>query len=337
MPKATIGWMIGHFEPLHQGHIRIIQHAIGLVEQLHIVILEHPDPNPDYPVTLADKVRWMQRAFNFFPFVHIHSHAAPNPDADHSDAQTTLHDIRNACGISDKAVLISDESHLWQLHLPPERIIALPLHDAYQSDAIHRDPVRYWSLIHPTARRNYTRTIAVVGGESSGKTTLVHKLANYFLTDYVLEQGRLYIDYDLGGSELALQYSDYQRIAIDHAKAVNLAMEAPKAPVMVIDTDFVTTQAFCMTYEDRRDPVVDTFIDQIRFDHTLLLANNTVWVDDGLRSLGNDQARKAFQNTLRGLYEAFSIPVHEISERSYQARYEQAVEYIKKNIYKHQQ
>lgn len=333
MTHTHTGWMIGHFEPLHQGHVRIIQHAIGLVEQLHIVILEHPDPNPDYPVTLADKVRWMQRAFNYFPFIHIHSHPTANINPEKEDAQLILQTIRSACGISDKARLISDESHAWSYHLPAERLIALPLHNEYDSNAIHRDPVRYWPLIHPTARRDYTRTIAVVGGESSGKTTLVHKLANYFLADYVLEQGRLYVDYDLGGSELALQFSDYQRIAIDHAKAINQAMEAPKAPVMIVDTDFVTTQAFCLTYENRRDPVVDTFIDQIRFDHTLLLANNTVWVDDGLRSLGNEKAREAFQNTLHSIFREYAIPIHEIRERSYQARYEQAVQYIEKHIY----
>ena len=161
MTHTHTGWMIGHFEPLHQGHVRIIQHAIGLVEQLHIVILEHPDPNPDYPVTLADKVRWMQRAFNYFPFIHIHSHPTANIDPEKEDAQLILQTIRSACGISDKARLISDESHAWSYHLPAERLIALPLHNEYDSNAIHRDPVRYWPLIHPTARRDYTRTIAV--------------------------------------------------------------------------------------------------------------------------------------------------------------------------------
>lgn len=333
MSHTPIGWMIGHFEPLHQGHVRIIQHAISLVEQLHIVILEHPKPNPDYPVTLADKVRWMQRAFNYFPFIRIHSHPSPNPDPNQKGAKIILQTIKSACGIPENACFISDESHAWRHHVPAERLIALPLHNDYNSEAIHNNPVRYWPLIHPTARRDYTRTIAVVGGESSGKTTLVHKLANYFLADYVLEQGRLYVDYDLGGSELALQFSDYQRIAIDHAKAINHAMEAPKAPVMIVDTDFVTTQAFCLTYENRRDPTVATFIDQMRFDHTLLLANNTVWVDDGLRSLGSDRAREAFQKLLHSLYRENAIAVHDIREHSYQARYEQAVRYIEEKIY----
>lgn len=333
MPKAATGWIIGHFEPLHQGHIRLIQHAIGLVEHLHIVILEHPNPNPHYRVTLEDKARWLQKAFYDFDFIHLHTHPIINIDPDSPDAQSRLQHLRIACGISEKAKLISDESHPWSRHIPENRFIALPRHDAFDTDAIHQDPVHHWLLIHPTARRDYTRTIAVVGGESSGKTILVKKLANYFLADYVLEQGRLYVDYDLGGSELALQYSDFQRVAIDHAKAINLALEYPKAPVSIIDTDFVTTQAFCLTYEKKRDPLVDAFIREMRFHHTLLLANNTVWVDDGMRSLGTEQARKAFQNCLKNLYHEADINCYEINERSYQARYEQAVKYINTHIY----
>ena len=41
----------------------------------------------------------------------------------------------------------------------------------------------------------------------------------------------------------------------------------------------------------------------------------------------------AFQNTLHSIFREYAIPIHEIRERSYQARYEQAVQYIEKHIY----
>lgn len=333
MSHTNTGWMIGHFEPLHRGHVRLIQHAVGLVDKLHIVILEHPSPKPEYEVTLQDKARWMQRAFNMFDFIEIHTYAMPNLDPDQPDAQAKLQRLRMDLGISDKAKLISDETHTWRLHLPSDRFIALPRHQEFDTDKIHHDPVHHWLDIHPTARREYTKTIAVVGGESSGKTTLVYKLANYFLADYVLEQGRHYVDYALGGSELALQFSDYHRISQDHAKAVDLALEDPTAPVTIIDTDFVTTQAFCMTYEGQRDPMTAAYIDNMRFHHTLLLSNNTVWVDDGLRTLGNEDSRSRFQNLLKQLYQEHQIPVCEISDHSYQTRYQRAVDYITQHIY----
>lgn len=333
MTHINTGWIIGHFEPLHRGHVRLIQHAVGLVDKLHIVILEHPNPKQHYEVTLEDKARWMLRTFNQFDFIQIHTYAMPNIDPDQPDAQAKLYQLREALGISEKAKLISDETHTWRHHLPSDRFIALPRHDSYDTDAIHHDPVHHWLDIHPTARREYTKTIAIVGGESSGKTTLVYKLANYFLADYVLEQGRHYIDYALGGSELALQFSDYQRISQDHAKAVDAALEDPTAPVTIIDTDFVTTQAFCQTYEGKRDPMTAAYTENMRFDHTILLANNTVWVDDGLRTLGSEASRKNFQNLLKQLYQEHRIPIYEITASGYQERYRLAVQYITDHIY----
>ncbi len=334
---TTTGWIIGHFEPLHRGHVRLIQHAVGLVEKLHIVILEHPSPKKDYEVTLADKARWMQRAFNQFDFIDIHTYPMANIDPDQTNAQEKLYRLRNALGISEKAKLISDETHTWRHHLPSRRFIALPRHDEYDTDSIHHDPVHHWLDIHPTARSEYSKTIAIVGGESAGKTTLVYKLANYFLADYVLEQGRRYVDYALGGNQLALQFSDYQRIFQAHAKAVDTALEDPKAPVTIIDTDFVTTQAFCETYENRRDPIGEAFIDNLRFDHTLLLSNNTVWIDDGMRVLGDAKARNAFQALLLQLYREHDIAVYKIEDPSYQERYRLAVQYIRDHIYRHKE
>ena len=170
MNKPTTGWIIGHFEPLHQGHIKLIQHAVGLVNQLHIVILRHPNPNPAYPVTLQDKARWLQRAFRAFDFVELHTHDSDNIDPSATDAQAKLKALREACGISAKARLISDASHPWREHLPPERLILLPRHDRYDTDSIHNDPVNHWHYIHPTARRRGApATVPVTGrGRAEG-------------------------------------------------------------------------------------------------------------------------------------------------------------------------
>ncbi len=61
---------------------------------------------------------------------------------------------------------------------------------------------------------------------------------------------------------------------------------------IIIDTDFVTTQAFCKKYEGREHPFVQALIDEYRFDLVILLENNTPWVADGLRSLGSSVDRK---------------------------------------------
>lgn len=82
------------------------------------------------------------------------------------------------------------------------QVVTTTLQPEFDSYAIAREPVAHWSAIHPEARANYTKTVAIVGGESSGKTTLVHKLANYYGASFALEMGRLYVGTDLGGSEV---------------------------------------------------------------------------------------------------------------------------------------
>jgi HTH-type transcriptional repressor of NAD biosynthesis genes len=74
---------------------------------------------------------------------------------------------------------------------------------------------------------------------------------------------------------MALQYSDYDKIALGHAQYIDFRKYAK---VAFIDTDFVTTQAF--KYEGREHPFVQALIDEYRFDLVILLENNTPWVAD---------------------------------------------------------
>ena len=71
------------------------------------------------------------------------------------------------------------------------------------------------------------RTVAILGGESSGKSTLVNKLANIFNTTSAWEYGRDYVFSHLGGDEMALQYSDYDKIAWDKRNTLILLLSTP--------------------------------------------------------------------------------------------------------------
>src|SRR5690606_32025629 len=103
------------------------------------------------------------------------------------------------------------------------------------------NPFRYWDYIPTEVKPFFVRTVAILGGESSGKSTLVNKLANIFNTTSEWEYGRDYVFSHLGGDEMALQYSDYDKIALGHAQYIDFAVKYANK-VAFIDTDFVTTQ-----------------------------------------------------------------------------------------------
>lgn len=340
------GLMIGHFEPLHLGQMRSILAAAGQAKQLHIVITTHPAPHPDFDITLQDKARWLQMACADLPFIDIHttdeialplhesfSHLTIDIDA----TNVKLLRLTDALGLPKETVLFVADNHPLaqsstqaQLIMP---VVTTPLQPDFNSYDIALDPIAHWSAIHPQARGDYTKTVAIVGGESSGKTTLVHKLANYYGASFALEMGRLYVATDLGGQETGLQYSDYAPIALDHAQAIRDAKKSATAPITIIDTDFVTTQAFCEEYEGRTHPFVSACIDEFRLDYTIMLDNNTPWVADGMRSLGDADARGRFEQRLLDIFARHDIAPHLIDKPDYDARYQQALSFINQHIY----
>lgn len=173
------------------------------------------------------------------------------------------------------------------------------------------------------------RTVAVLGGESSGKSTLVNKLANMFNTTSAWEYGRDYVFSHLGGDEMALQYSDYDKIALGHAQYIDFAVKYANK-VAFVDTDFVTTQAFCKRYEGKEHPFVQALIAEYRFDLVILLENNTPWVADGLRSLGSDNDRKAFQDLLIDMLRENGIKFVHVTSADYDTRFLECVELVQR-------
>lgn len=71
-------------------------------------------------------------------------------------------------------------------------------------------------------------------------------------------------------------------------------------------------------------------IKEYPFDVTILLNNNTKWVDDGLRSLGDQKQRQRFQQLLKKLLDKYNVPYIEIESPSYLERYNQVKAIVEK-------
>ncbi|UNU74028.1 multifunctional transcriptional regulator/nicotinamide-nucleotide adenylyltransferase/ribosylnicotinamide kinase NadR [Moraxella nasovis] len=340
----TTGLLIGYFEPLHLGHLQDINVAAGQVDTLHIVVLERDDGSSAFAVSIEDKARAVQVACQHFGFVKVHTAKTLGIDVrsccyDEVDTPLTFDVLRQLIHhlkLDDAVVFYqhdtqapldetaySDQSaiDLASLHY---KIKTLP-QTAFDSKTIYDNPLVNFHSIAPSARINYTKTICIVGGESSGKTTLVHKLANHYGATVALEMGRLYVHSDLGGTEVGLQLSDYALIAARHANAIHQATTMATAPVTFVDTDFATTQAFCEEYEGHTDDVVAAFAMTNRMDLTIMLDNNVQWVADGMRQLGSDQDRTRFENRLLLMFDRYDITPQMITHDDYHERYLQAL------------
>lgn len=301
----SIGIVAATFAPLTLADLQYLNQLVGAVDTLHLLVLADKANS----VTPQDVARWLQVSYTGFDFVKVHTASSLNL---------------------------------------PTTATAKQLIDAVQADLpatatvfdLPDNPSAAFTDLALACRYFYAHKIAIVGGESSGKTTLIHKLANHFGASITPEMGRLYTHSHLGGTEVGLQYSDYPVIANNHADAIFRACDRSTSPVVLIDTDFVTTQAFCQTYERQTHPMLDAFIRQYHPDsddphrimHTIYLDNNVAWVADGMRRLGNQ--RSAFAQTLLSLYQQHQIPLHIINHHNYHERYAQATAIVEQIIAK---
>ncbi|MGQ7745749.1 multifunctional transcriptional regulator/nicotinamide-nucleotide adenylyltransferase/ribosylnicotinamide kinase NadR [Pectobacterium brasiliense] len=344
--EKSIGVVFGKFYPLHTGHIYLIQRACSQVDELH-VILGYDEPRDrllfenssmSQQPTVSDRLRWLLQTFKYQKNIHIHAFneqgMEPYPhgwDVWSKGIQAFMQEK----SITPNFVYTSEEQDAAQYReqLGIEAVLIDPQRSFMNisGSQIRHDPFRYWDYIPTEVKPFFVRTVAILGGESSGKSTLVNKLANIFNTTSAWEYGRDYVFSHLGGDEMALQYSDYDKIALGQAQYIDFAVKYANK-VAFIDTDFVTTQAFCKKYEGREHPFVQALIDEYRFDLVILLENNTPWVADGLRSLGTTAARSEFQELLKTMLANNNIPYVYIKESDYDSRFLHCVELVQQML-----
>jgi HTH-type transcriptional repressor of NAD biosynthesis genes len=338
--------VFGKFYPLHTGHIYLIQRACSQVDELHI-IMGHDDPRDrelfensamSQQPTVSDRLRWLLQTFKYQKNIRIHSFneegIEPYPhgwDVWSEGVKTFLAQQ----GIEADCVYTSEapDAPMYQQHLGIEAVVIDPSRSfmSISGGQIRQDPFRYWEYIPTEVKPFFVRTVAVLGGESSGKSTLVNKLANIFNTTSAWEYGRDYVFSHLGGDEIALQYSDYDKIALGQAQYIDFAVKYANK-VAFIDTDFITTQAFCLKYEGREHPFVQALIDEYRFDLVILLENNVPWVADGLRSLGSSVDRREFQSLLITMLRENNVEFVHVKEDDYDTRFLRCVELVKQML-----
>ena len=344
--EKKVGVVFGKFYPLHTGHIYLIQRAASQVDELHIIMgydetrdrLLFEDSAMSQQPTTGDRLRWLLQTFKYQKNIRIHSFNEEGMEPYPHGWDVWSRGIKafmESKGINADRIYTSEESDAPRFteQLGIETVLIDPKRTFMNISGgqIRENPFRYWEYIPTEVKPFFVRTVAILGGESSGKSWMVNKLANIFNTTSAWEYGRDYVFSHLGGDEMALQYSDYDKIAIGHAQYVDFAVKYANK-VAFIDTDFVTTQAFCKKYEGREHPFVQALIDEYRFDLVILLENNTPWVADGLRSLGSDADRRSFQDLLVSMLEENNISYVHVEESDYDSRFLRCVDLVKEMI-----
>jgi len=261
------GLIVGKFCPLHYGHERVIDAALEACDE--VFVLGYTRPEFEHCET-AERRRWFDlrypasRAARLRVLVlgadEIQTEctrrgvAVPAPVMPHNDDSEDLHRefcgwiCRELFGGSVDAVFTSEAygdgfaaSLTRQFGHPVVHVAVDPARGQVPASgtALRRDPLAGRSLMAPEVYASFVPRIALLGGESSGKTCLAHAVAQALGTITVEEYGReLWVE--RGGA--VLSYEDLQRVAeVQIEREYHAAARAPAGTAIVCDTTPLTT------------------------------------------------------------------------------------------------
>ena len=276
---ASRGLVIGKFLPYHDGHAHLIRRARECVDHLTVLVCSLPtDP---IPCTL--RYQWVRAAHPDCRVVHVTEDVPQTPEEDPAFWPIWTALIHRHVGDVDW-VFTSEhygDELARRLHARHHCVDLARATVPVSATAIRADPMNLWQFIPSVVRPYYLRRVAILGAESSGKSTLAQRLAAHFQTEWVPEYGRTYCE---GKDAVTLGSHDFEAIAWGQATwEEERAAQATR--LLICDTELHTTCTWSDLIVGSRPTWMTDAARNRRYDAVLLLEADVPWVDDGTRVL----------------------------------------------------
>ena len=322
--KYKVGMYGGAFNPLHLGHLECIIKAAGLCEELFIVI-SYRENETDVPLKV--KIRWVHQLTKHIGNVKIIPlEDKLNNKEDYVEAlwQEDCRKVKEKIGKRIDVVFCGgdyDENSFWNKCYEDSDFFVFP-RNQYNSTEIRKDIYGHWDWMPQIVRSYFTKKVLLIGGESSGKSTLTINLANYFNTVYLEEVGRDLSE--LSGTDAYMLSEDFTRILLEH-KAKEMRLLAQSNKVFFEDTDCLITKFFMDFLGDegieKNKKLADAIASLNSYDLILYLEPDVEWVQDGDRSEVMAADRKKYGEIIKKIYVSHGFKFKTISG-DYNSRFE---------------
>ena len=332
------GLVVGKFSPLHKGHEYLIGTALEQCETLYIFSYYTPEFTncesyerkrwlrtlfPTAKVYVVDN-DYMEKRFNFSlpplnstdsierrfaTFLWLHLVGQPLDAVFSSES----YGEGFARELSTYFANYTEFASVRHIMVDPERK-SFPISGTQLRANIHS--LRHY--VSPVVYASFVEKLCLLGGESSGKSTLAKKLADEFQTNFVEEYGRTLSE----EKNNVLVFEDLLRIAKVHiAQEDNLAETANR--YLFVDTSPLTTLLYSKHLFGHAEPELE-WLAHRKYDRTFLCAPDFRFVQDGTRE-GNGFRERQHEWYLKELEERnirFTLLTGTLEERIAQVRSE---------------
>lgn len=294
MKIYNLSIIVGKFLPPHLGHNYLIDTALSQSERVVVVVVDSESVPTDIP--LETRVAWLQE-------IHPKAEVTWRPNfLDDADSLGWANWTVKEFGKPDAVFTSEEYGERWAKFIGCEHVlvdldrIKFPV----SGTVVRENPYKYWEWMHPIVRAWYVKRVALVGVESTGKTTLAKILAKHYKTVCVPEYGRIFYE---GFSEIDRAPEKWVPTDLVHIgniqKQVEDYMTRKSGPIMICDTDVFATQLWNWRYYKNMSPELDTLIRPA--DLYLVCGDEIPFEQDGFR-LDDLAGRSQQQNmTIREL------------------------------------
>ncbi len=316
--------VIGKFQPLHKGHMALIEFATAQAEHTSVCILAHDGEL----IPLEQRKAWLDATYGYRNDITIYA-MSYNPEELNESSESDLkssHEwanyLRECFGetFDNFDVFIGSERYVQYMadYVGINHVIYDESRTNLSISAtdIKNDIIRYWDYLSPATKQTYVRHICICGSESTGKSTVCKRLEEkYGFVTMIPEIGRCLV----GKSEIC-SAATLQKIYELHRPLLEAVKADPPTPIVLWDTDNITTLSY---YRYLFPDAVPDFKEIPKADDYIFFMSNIPFHDDGTR-LEQNEARKLERCHLNS-YKEFGVSLNLVSENN---RYDIVRNYI---------
>lgn len=268
------GLVIGKFYPPHKGHHYLMDFAAEQVDELDILVCDHPT----HAIPAQQRADWLKVR-------HPAARVSMIEDIglDDDSAAWAKHTIK-FLGYAPDVVFSSEDYGDEYARLMGAKHYKLDkdrVHVPITATEIRADVLANWEYLEPNTRQAFAVRVCVLGAESTGTTTLSQALANHYHTPWVPEYGRLYTE-ALIHTKHEWQSPEFAYIARQQQTMENELAGQSKG-LVICDTNAFATSLWHERYMGSMDAQVDAIASMDKVDLYIITGDEIPFVQDGIR------------------------------------------------------
>ena len=353
-----IGVYFGTFAPLHTGHQQQIYKTAAQNEGVLLIVSGYDgDRGSQIGLHLEKRFRYLREAFNDEPAIKVaklDENGIPEMPHGWDEWSNRLFDLIRANTTSENLSVtfyVGEAEYVTELNkrFPQNDGNSYAVEIADRRDIqisatmIRQNPQAYWQEINRVFRRQFSKVVTIMGSASTGKSTLVRRLARSINAPFSEEYARIYEEQaNLDDDELGMD--DYARLITGQYDANSHEINSPaNQGIVFLDTDAIVTRVYAKLYlstaaQEQLEPLFQQTIQNEQMDLILVIPPITTYVNDGFRNMAWEVSRQAFHDELMRQLAEFDLMDKVVllddtgdgrDQSGYLSRYHHAIDAVK--------